>query len=330
MENASKNAITVQASQIDIVIDFYHDFSIKSTTRTSRGTSSILVFNIDDNVPDNIMNLLKNDQFKTDLNAMLTDLTVLQSWTKDFCITKGDFVLERISGVVSERLICTQSVNTSLEEADNRIVLHIRDSIILRNRYRILVRTVDSDVVIILLAYHFQFQHYDDRLYLCIDFGVGTERRCINMNECFQNIGGEQYALAMPFFHTFTGSDSTSAFYQKSKLMIHSKWMESPFEDDVMAAFQRLSWCATESTIDDCIPVINKFIVFVYGGINITLNSYRFLLFKASSSNNLRIFHLLKMDLNFISEEVSIRQTMSGETPLVNFQHLHLKNVVGL
>ena len=108
------------------------------------------------------------------------------------------------------------------------------------------------------------------------------------MNECFQNIDGEQYALAMPFFHTFTGSDSTSAFYQKSKLIIHSKWMESPFEDEVTAAFQRLSWCATESTIDDCIPVINKFIVFVYGGINITLNSYRFLLFKASSSNNLR------------------------------------------
>ena len=42
-----------------------------------------------------------------------------------------------------------------LEKADNRIVLHIRDSviIIMKKREKILVRTVDSDNVIILMGF---------------------------------------------------------------------------------------------------------------------------------------------------------------------------------
>ena len=70
-----------------------------------------------------------------------------------------------------------QLVNTSLEEADNRMVLHIRDSMIRRSRSKLLVRTVDSDVVVILLGYYFQFQQYDDKIELYIDFGVGDDRR---------------------------------------------------------------------------------------------------------------------------------------------------------
>ena len=50
-----------------------------------------------------------------------------------------------------------QPINTSLEEADNRIVLHIIDDIILRNKHELLVRTVDSDVIIILLGFFPQF-----------------------------------------------------------------------------------------------------------------------------------------------------------------------------
>ena len=62
-------------------------------------------------------------------------------------------MLERIDGLESQRILCMQPINTSLEEADNRMVLHIRDAMILRNKHEILVRTVDSDVIIILLGF---------------------------------------------------------------------------------------------------------------------------------------------------------------------------------
>lgn len=74
------------------------------------------------------------------------------SWQGDFRVTKSTSVIERIGGVLSERIICFQSGIPSLEEADNRLVLHIRDSILLNSRTNILVRTVDSDVLVILIG----------------------------------------------------------------------------------------------------------------------------------------------------------------------------------
>ena len=59
----------------------------------------------------------------------------------------------------SQRILCMQPIYTSLKEADNRTVLHIRDAMILRNKHEILVRTVDSDVIIILLGFFPQFLH---------------------------------------------------------------------------------------------------------------------------------------------------------------------------
>ena len=59
---------------------------------------------------------------------------------------------KNICGIQSKRILCMQPTNTSLEEADNRIVLHMRDAIILRDKHEVLVRTVDSDVIIILLG----------------------------------------------------------------------------------------------------------------------------------------------------------------------------------
>ena len=48
-----------------------------------------------------------------------------------------------------------QPINTSLEEADNRVVLYIRDTMLLWIKREILVRTVDSDVIVILLVTRF-------------------------------------------------------------------------------------------------------------------------------------------------------------------------------
>ena len=46
----------------------------------------------------------------------------LWSWQGDFRVTKSSAVVERIDGVVSERIICFTSGTPSLEEADNTII----------------------------------------------------------------------------------------------------------------------------------------------------------------------------------------------------------------
>ena len=206
LDNIASAATSVNATQIDIVTDFYHNMSIKAGTRLERGSSSRVMFSLDDTVTINLADLLKNNDFKTDLNTSfsLPEILEVWSWQWDYCITNGKCVLERIDG---QRILCMQQINTSLEEADNRMVLHIRDAMILRNKHTILVRTVDSDVIIILLGFFIQFVQYNEQVKLCVDYGTGNFRRVININSCYENIG-ESNALALQFFHALSGCDS--------------------------------------------------------------------------------------------------------------------------
>ena len=147
---ASKARESPNAQQIDLVIDFYHKFSIKSGVRTERGRAARALFELVDPLPKNFQELLTNDEFKTDLYNYFSDVDVLKSWTwdKDYSITKGKNVTERSSGILSDgRVLCMQGGWKSLEEADNRMVLHILDFLRIRKRNKIVVRTVDSDVV---------------------------------------------------------------------------------------------------------------------------------------------------------------------------------------
>ena len=84
--------------------------------------------------------------------------------------------MERIDGIQSKQILCMQPTNTSLEEADNRIVLHIRDAIILRDKHEVLVRTVDSDVIIILLGFLPQLLQYNEDVMLSVDYGTDNFR----------------------------------------------------------------------------------------------------------------------------------------------------------
>ena len=47
--------------QIDLVVDFYHEFSIKSGIRSERGISSRVLFELDDNIPRNLPELVSVD-----------------------------------------------------------------------------------------------------------------------------------------------------------------------------------------------------------------------------------------------------------------------------
>ena len=87
---------------------------------------------------------------------------------------------------MGERLICFHSY--SLEEVDNRVVVHIKNMIEHHQRTSITVRTVDSDVVVILAAFMTQFLEYSAQIKLWVDFGTGIHRRLIFINMTFNMI----------------------------------------------------------------------------------------------------------------------------------------------
>ena len=130
---------------------------------------------------------VKNDEFETDLNCAFANEDILQAWKwqGDFRVSKGSSVIERMNGMVSERIICFQSGVSSLEEADNRLVLHIRDSIQISGHNNIIVRSLDSDVIVILIGFYFQFLVYHRDCEVTLEFGSSSNKQYISIRDCF-------------------------------------------------------------------------------------------------------------------------------------------------
>lgn len=172
------------------------------------------------------------------------------------------------------------------------MVLHIQDSLRIRKRNKIVVRTVDSDVVVILVSFYPQFLLVDEEIQLIVDFGVANNRRFINIQDIYEKIGKDT-SLALPFFHAFTGCDSTAFFFKKSKMVLFKSWMSSSCVNELTAAFRLLSWLPTECIIQSCLPVVNNFIKSVFAGNGKskqfkTLGDLRYQMFKASTNSNFR------------------------------------------
>ena len=82
-----------------------------------------------------------------------TDIINSWCWKKDFTMTNGNKILERIGGIVcDDRLIVMNRAAPSLEEADNRLLLHVKEAV-MRGRTNVIVRTVDSDIIVIILGF---------------------------------------------------------------------------------------------------------------------------------------------------------------------------------
>ena len=73
------------------------------------------------------------------------------------------------------------------------------------------VRTADSDVIAILVGAFFDLTSTHPSADIWVALGTGKHFRFYSINTIYASIG-ESRARALPVFHTFSGSDTTSAF----------------------------------------------------------------------------------------------------------------------
>ena len=97
-----------------------------------------------------------------------------------------------------------------------------------------------------------------------IDFETGQYRRLISINKSFKDLG-QSTCLSLPFFHAFTGCDSTSSFYMKSKTHWFHHWQSHPMKSTISAAFQQLGRLPTPHTVDSNLAIIERFVLDCYG-----------------------------------------------------------------
>ena len=87
------------------------------------------------------------------------------------------------------------------EQADTRLLLHAADAA-RRGYTKVMVRSVDTDVVVIAVA-KFQYISLSE---LWIEFGVGKHLKYLPAHDMSRNIC-EEKLQALPAFHAFTGCD---------------------------------------------------------------------------------------------------------------------------
>ena len=289
LRQIENQARKLHVRRMDIVLDTYQRCSVKGSTREDRGNEAIFVFKEDDNLPkDFASEFLLNDQNKIKLNQMVCECAsnpLFWNWDGEIVITRGTRVWSRSDGV--NDLAEMKWDDGIHEEADNRMVCHMKD-ILYRGFTSIQLRTVDTDVVAILLGFMPQFLEFNEDVVIIVDFGTGNNRRKIRINECYASLG-EPICTGLMFFHAFTGCDSTCAFFHRTKTTWFQLWMNSPVWNELTTAFQQLSWLPTRSVIDFNFGVIAEFVKSAYSNERgLTLNELRFMLFSSSPSGNLR------------------------------------------
>ena len=92
-----------------------------------------------------------------------------------------------------------------------------------RGAESVLVRTVDTDVVVVLVGKFHDLLAYNQRAKLWVAFGVGRHLSLMNVNEICSTLG-QSKSRAIPVFHAFTGCDCTSQFCGIGKKTAWRAW----------------------------------------------------------------------------------------------------------
>ncbi len=181
-------------------------------------------------LPGNWMGFLCEPTNKKELFAYLTTKIEVFSWPPDKAVY-----------VTSEQgVVCNTSSNSmsdcNHEEADTRITVHILHAL-KHGAKTVCVRTVDTDVVVILIGMFHDLCMAQPLAEIWIAFGMGKKYRFYHINAISKSLG-EPKSRALPVFHAYTGCDITSSFYGKGK---KSAWRAWQVYDDVTKTFVYLA-----------------------------------------------------------------------------------------
>ena len=143
------------------------------------------------------------------------------------------------------------------EEADERILVHLKHA---SSRYSLfLIKTVDSDVVVIAISIYLDIFPLRE---LRIEFGAGKSLKFIQIHEVAASLGPEN-SYTLPFFHAFSGCDTTSSISGKGKKGFFDTWCA--MDEEVTPVFIGLSSVTPPDDImENEIEAMETFVVHLY------------------------------------------------------------------
>ena len=167
-------ANAICAKRIDIVADFYDPASIKGPTRKDRGSllSQKIAFEPSSQIPEDMELFLKNSESKRNLNEMIANYVVHPLRSENYNVVATHREAKVLTSYDGPKDLSIWQPETH-EEADNRLLLHMRDMLLNGSIQKIFVCSVDTDVLVILLAFMPQLLEFKEDVHVWLDFGRG-------------------------------------------------------------------------------------------------------------------------------------------------------------
>ncbi|KAK3737278.1 hypothetical protein QZH41_007347 [Actinostola sp. cb2023] len=243
------------ANRVDIVWDVYIENSLKATTRSTRGSGIRRRVQENTQLPRNWPQFLRVDANKRELFRLLAECAAsLDLEIEQQVITTHDdqVLCNPARDDISSMAPCTH------EEADTRMLLHAADAV-QQGHHKILIRTVDTDVLVLAVAIVQHLQQQEQRLELWLAFGTGLHLHYLAVHEISRSLGLEM-SEALPVFHAFTGCDTVSCFGGRGKKTALAAWKSYP---EVTNAFLSLAHSPTEVSLE-CMAHLERFVILLY------------------------------------------------------------------
>ena len=204
---------TSNEMRVDFVCDTYPDISIKNAERSRRARGDGIrtrILHCDQPCPKQWKRYLSVGGNKEELIEFL-----FNQWHQDcyapyyrgtLYVTHGECC--HCLKVQNEHVACTEvsELYSSQEEADTRLLLHAFHVSQQVNRDTIIIQTPNTDVAVIACSVAHKIHSR-----ILLNTGIKYRQRIIDITSVANNMG-INICKALPGFHAFTGSDSTSSF----------------------------------------------------------------------------------------------------------------------
>ena len=300
--------------RVDIVFDVYDAKSIKSAERARRGAQqmcNIHITNGEMRVPKHWDDFLSNIHNKNELVKFL-----MTSWkSMSSQIPAGQTIV--VSGedvfALNDELLQTDHVVSNHDEADTRLVLHASE--LLKDSDTVVIRTVDTDILVIAL-HHYQSMisglARDKHLILWI--GTGSHKRFLSVTQLNAvmpaNIKDNLLAA-----YALTGCDSVSGLFHITKARAIATFEKHSFNLSEVGEPNTMLSQACESECE-------RFLAMLYGDYtNLTEARYKMYAIQKTTRNdallppssNAAKFHIRRASYQILLWKLSLKAMIQPE-----------------
>ncbi|XP_041466296.1 uncharacterized protein LOC121416845 [Lytechinus variegatus] len=269
-------AHSARSDTIHFVVDTYRSISIKAAERGRRaasGSQLTKIYGMEQKVPNQWKKFLSSSQNKEALIRFLFQTwqenpNLLQDVKVIMAHDESCHLLQNLDGVL--KIEALSQLHCNHEEADTRLFLHCQYAAAClpsssTTSPAVIIKSPDTDVFIIGVA-----KAHEIQAQLLFHTGRGNNKRTVNLTAIRSHLG-DSVANALIGLHCFSGCDSTSCFYGRSKKKA-LKLMTS--SNDFLSAFQMFG---TSFALEEgVLKTVEKFVCKLYDQDCSSVNTARY------------------------------------------------------